>query len=151
MIGIFCNLFIYFKVWMERLEDKNEVFRTLISSSSWNLGLHCFHPYLFYICIQTPTSHWGFLWSLTFSNSFKFILMLNTLLFNMLYILCIYLYFYYLYCINIFVSFVAFICGVSIYPSFLPENKLSMVGISICLVYFLEECLAQSGLSINIY
>ena len=70
MIGIFCNLFIYFRVWMERLEDRNEVFRTLISSSSWNLCPHCSHPYLFYICIQTPTSHWGFPWSLTFSNFF---------------------------------------------------------------------------------
>ena len=77
--------------------------------------------------------------------------MWKRLLFNMLYILCIYLYFYCLYCINIFVLFVAFICVVSIYPSFLPENKLSMVGISVCLVYFLEECLAHSGLSINIY
>lgn len=128
-----------------------KVFRTLISSSSWNLYPHCSHPYLFYIFIQTPTSQPGFPWSLTFSNSFLFILMLNTLLFNMLYVICIYLYFYYLYCINVFVLFVALICIVSIYPSFLPENKLSMVGISICLVYFLEECLAQSELSINIH
>ena len=69
--------------------------------------------------------------------------MLNTLLFNMLYIICIYLYFYY--CINIFVLFVAFICVVSIYPSFLPENTLSMVGISVCLVYFLVALCATLG------